>query len=268
MKFGDASVSIFDVMPIAIGILDDGLVRPLIKRGSSLPCVESSVFTTTVDNQEVVSVKLYQGNSDLPEECTYLGQLVLDGIEKKAAGEPNLSVSISISADRLMKCSASIDGIKKELKLNLAGETTQSTQLSREEKKKLRWMKLSKKMSAADSEKFVGMVESYPDSVSAEEIMVFIKGLDYLVKGISYEEYAHYVSSSKLLDSADAKRFDALFAEYPDSVTKRDLDDFIKYSLAVSSVKESAKAGYQALFSKYPNSIGVAELDAYLRANK
>lgn len=168
MTFGSDEVQIFDILPLTIGILNDDIVTPLIKKGSALPVVIKKTFTTVVDNQTELEIELFQGNSTFRKECISLGRLEITGIKKKPAGEPVLSVIVSISADRLMKCKASIDGIEKELKLNLAGEATGETvKLSKVEKRALRWKNAASKVKD-DSvrEKLHSLIDNYEKSPS------------------------------------------------------------------------------------------------------
>lgn len=168
MAFGDSEVQIFDILPLTIGILNEDRVTPLIKKGSALPSVVKKTFTTVFDNQTVMDVELFQGNSSFKKECISLGKLVIDGIAPKPAGEPSLSLTISVSADRLMKCKASVDGIEKELELNLAGEVSQDAQkLSRHEKNILRWKStINKFTDEAERIRLLQLVDDYEKCVS------------------------------------------------------------------------------------------------------
>lgn len=122
-KFGNENVQIFDILPLTIGVrVADNKVEPLIKNGTPLPVTKSMMFTTERDNQEEVAVRLVQGNSVDADECVSLGVLRISGIEKKKAGEADLLVIVSITANRLMKCVSRIDGIEKSIELDLSGE--------------------------------------------------------------------------------------------------------------------------------------------------
>lgn len=174
-KFGDGEFQIFDILPMTIGILDGECITPAIKAGASLPSVSTSIFTTTKDEQDSVVVKIYQGNAQYVEECVELGVLTINGIKPQPAGEPNLSITISISADRLMKCIASIDGIQKEIKLNLAGEVDKKSELSRDEKNFIRWKNLANTFDDENRRILLDMLAKYPRGVSKEEIRAFVQ---------------------------------------------------------------------------------------------
>ena len=135
-KFGDESVQIYDILPLTIGILSDNRVKSFIPKSTPLPVVKTMIFTTDMDNQTDVGVELFQGDSKFKDECVSLGVINISGIKKCPAGVPDLRVTISITADRLMKCTATIDGIEKEIILNLAGESanTDSGKIRRTDK--------------------------------------------------------------------------------------------------------------------------------------
>lgn len=176
LKYGDTNIHVFDILPIAIGIVEDGLVVPVIEKNTSLPVVKSLNFTTTSDYQKEVAVKLYQGNSSYVEECVSLGSIIIDGIKEKKAGKPVLSVKLSITADSLMTCEAVIDGVKKEIKLNLSGDhAAEQRELSRDEKQVIRWRARAKEIGGEAGRVLDGMLDQYPESVTREQIIAYIK---------------------------------------------------------------------------------------------
>lgn len=124
-KFGDSKIQIFDILPLTIGVLvENAKVNPFIKNGTPLPITKSMMFTTQYDDQTQMTINLMQGNSVDSAECVSLGKLTFEDIAPRPAGEANLNVIITIKADRLMTCRASVDGVEKEIQLDLAGEFT------------------------------------------------------------------------------------------------------------------------------------------------
>lgn len=174
-KFGSDTCTIFDILPISIGILtNESKVSKRIDRGTQLPVVRTSYFSTTADNQTEVEVQVYQGESSFKESCVHLGTLKISGIAPKPAGEPDLAVTLSVSADRQLKCSASVDGITKELTLDLTGDMTNSKALTTDEKLIARWKATAAKMEEDLRTQLYALIEQYP-AVSKETIMNFIR---------------------------------------------------------------------------------------------
>lgn len=163
-KFGDSGVQIFDILPLTIGILAEDRVKSFIPKSTSLPVIKTMQFTTDRDNQTCVAVRLYQGNSKVPEECATLGVIEISGIKEQPAGQPILKVTISITADRLMKCTASIDGIEKVITLNLSGETSNNSSsgaTSKEERVLSMLEKASRTMQEDKAAQFLNMIEDF-----------------------------------------------------------------------------------------------------------
>ena len=176
LKYGDTNITAFDIIPMTIGILDDGKISTVIPKNTSLPTSKTFSFTTVEDNQTQMSVRIYQGNSRFVEECVELGSLTLNNIRPQKAGEPDLSVTVSISADSLMTCKATIDGIEEIIKLNLAGDVdAQAATLSKEEKQIIRWREFARTLVEPLRSQLNDMLDNYPSVYTREEIIAFIK---------------------------------------------------------------------------------------------
>lgn len=176
-KFGDANVQIFDILPLTIGVLDsDDKICPIIDRGTSLPVVKTAPFTTDVDNQTTIEVNLYQGNSIFKEECIFLGKLTIDGIEPAPQGEPNVNVTINITADRLMTCSVRIGELSKKLELDLSGDV-KTSKLSADEKTIKRLQRSAKYLNEEDRVTFEKMLDDLQNGsgVTVAEIKEFVR---------------------------------------------------------------------------------------------
>lgn len=169
----DPNVQIFDILPISIGVLDDGAVSSFIPAGTSLPTIKTLLYTTVCDNQRTLSVKLYQGNSTFKELCVPLGVLTIDDIEPQKAGEPNLSVTVKITADRRMTCIASVDGKTKELTMSLAGETGNID--AKVDKTVKRFERALSYIKAEKKEEFRSMIDGLGTRYSIEELNAFLK---------------------------------------------------------------------------------------------
>ena len=180
-KFGAEGIHIFDILPITIGILDDGAVTPLVRNGTGLPAVSHRVFTTTYDDQDKLEVSIFQGNSTFREECVHLGTLHIDGIPKAPAGEPNIVVGISISTNRFMRCEVEVGGEHRELELDLSGEAGQAVkELNRTAKNVLRWRRLAEDYSEDEKVTFLTLVDAYEqsggDTESKKAVKSFLSG--------------------------------------------------------------------------------------------
>lgn len=151
LKYNDLNMQVYDVLPLAIGVLADGKVQKVIQQNQSVPYAKSSVYVTTVDNQEEIKVCIYQGNSVFPEECTYLGHLIIDNLEPKPAGKAQILVNLSVNANGLLKVSVSIDDKLKEVELtNLfasKGNGNKAKPINKNSRKINRWREFAKSLS-------------------------------------------------------------------------------------------------------------------------
>lgn len=180
LKYGDSSISSFDILPMTIGILESSTVYPVIEKNTELPVSNTQDFTTTYDNQEEMRVAIYQGNSIYKDECVYLGDLILTDIPKEKAGVPKLVITLTITANSVLMCEATINGIKKTLQLNLTSSNDKAPETktyTREEKQVIRWREFARTLGGDNGAKLTEMLDQYPVTVSADQIKEFIRSV-------------------------------------------------------------------------------------------
>lgn len=123
LKYGSDTLEVFDVTSNPIGVLSDGRVKTLIEKNQSLPCTITKTFTTSVDNQQFVDVKVYEGSSIYYQECEYLGDLVVRGLPKGKAGTIAVVVTLTVDSDGLLQVETLIDGKRNKVTLmNILGK--------------------------------------------------------------------------------------------------------------------------------------------------
>ncbi len=100
-------VILLDVTPLNLGIRVQGdRFSGIIKKNTSIPTRESKVFTTTENNQDMVSITVLQGDSSVASENHLLGQFNLTGIAPAPANTPRIEVSFEIDTDGIVSVSA------------------------------------------------------------------------------------------------------------------------------------------------------------------
>lgn len=179
LKYGDSSISSFDILPMTIGVLEgSSTIIPIIEKNEELPVSRTSNFTTQHDNQTEMRVAIYQGNSPHKGECVYLGDLIIDQIPKRKAGETRLSVTLMITANNVLMCEATVEGVTKTLQLSLNNDSiTPAKSCTREEKRILRWREVARTLSGKKKERLTELLDGYPNTVSAEEITRFLQSI-------------------------------------------------------------------------------------------
>lgn len=101
-----------DVLPLAIGVLDSSSIIDIcVPKNTALPFTMSRTYHTVVDNQEAVSVDIYQGLSTDPKECTYLGRLRVADLPKRPAGKLDVTVSFLLTAQGRLKVTSTVEGV-------------------------------------------------------------------------------------------------------------------------------------------------------------
>ena len=113
-------VLLVDVTPLSLGIeISGGLLEPIIPRNTSIPCLKSKVFTTAMDNQDMVRVHILQGEREMADDNKSLGKLELHGIPPAPRGVPEIEISFQIDADGIMNASAKdmATGKKQDLRI-------------------------------------------------------------------------------------------------------------------------------------------------------
>jgi molecular chaperone DnaK len=150
---------LLDVTPLTLGVETlGGVMAPIMEKNSPIPAKKSRMFTTAVDNQQVVNVHVVQGERELVEGNRSLGRFELVGIPPARRGVPRIEVSFEIDANGILNVSAmdAVTGRAQGMKVNPSGGLSEEeiNQLIREaeanaEKDRSR-MKLVEARNAAD----------------------------------------------------------------------------------------------------------------------
>ena len=98
-------------------------MAPIIVKNSPLPIKRSKMFTTAVDNQQVVGIHVLQGERELTEDNRSLARFELVGIRPAPRGVPRIEVAFSIDANGILFVNAkdAVTGKHQELKVNPSG---------------------------------------------------------------------------------------------------------------------------------------------------
>lgn len=115
---------LLDVTSLTMGVETlGGVMAPIITKNSPLPIKRSKMFTTAVDNQQVVGIHVLQGERDLAEDNRSLARFELVGISPAPRGVPRIEVSFSIDANGILFVNAkdAVTGKHQEMKVNPSG---------------------------------------------------------------------------------------------------------------------------------------------------
>merc|ERR1719379_1915607 len=113
-------VLLIDVTPLSLGIETlGGVFTRLIPKNTAIPSKKSEVFSTAVDNQSQVGIKVYQGEREMAADNKLLGTFDLVGIPPAPRGKPQIEVTFDIDANGIVQVSAKDKGTGKEQKIQM-----------------------------------------------------------------------------------------------------------------------------------------------------
>ncbi|MBF0439943.1 MAG: molecular chaperone DnaK [Magnetococcales bacterium] len=122
-------VLLLDVTPLSLGIETMGQVfTKLIDKNTTIPTKKSQVFSTAVDNQPAVTIRVAQGERAMFADNKLLGQFNLEGIAPAPRGIPQIEVTFDIDANGLVQVSAKDLGTGKEhsIRIEASGGLTEA----------------------------------------------------------------------------------------------------------------------------------------------
>ena len=229
-------VVLLDVTPLSLGIETlGGVFTRLIDRNTTIPTKKSQVFSTAEDNQNAVTLRVFQGEREMAADNKMLGQFNLENIPPAPRGMPQIEVTFDIDANGIVEVGAKDKGTGKEQKITIQA---------------------SGGLSDDDIEAMVKDAEANAEADKARRELVEAKNqAESLIHSTekSMEEHADKVDPTTIeaIELAIAALKDELEGDNPDKIRS-----------GIQNVTESAMKLGEAIYKASQEEAGEAERDA------
>lgn len=216
-------ILVVDATPLSLGVeVMHGEMNVLIPKNTTIPTKKNQTYSTAVDNQPAVTIKVYQGERPIAAQNRLLGNFDLSDIPAAPRGVPQIEVTFDVDANGILKVSAKDKGTGKEANIEIKSDSG----LSDEE---IERMKAEAETNAEDDKKRIEIIhakneadrmvfsvaktlEEHGDKISEDEKKGIEEAKTALEEAIKGEDVEDMKAKTELLTKAAHKLAEKVYA--------------------------------------------------------